>query len=233
MHILMVESALELVPKRLWSHPTVASYAKRIGKDASWTILDGNYHHSAMRRLEDSEKRGRPDIVHMSLLVAQGSILNREGLLRTYVHTVNDELIEVDPTTRLPRNQERFKGVMAKVLSGAQVKEDGEGKELLKLTKGMTVKKILARLAPDKVYVLDDGKEVTTLSKVLKEDGLPLEPGKKRDIVLIVGGFPHGDFSTDMSGFADRTFSVYKDTLELWTVLGVVIHDVERALGLH
>ncbi len=60
-----------------------------------FNILDRSYHHAAMKDIADSEKRGRPDIAHLCLLEALGSPLNKEGLLRTYVHTYNDYVISV------------------------------------------------------------------------------------------------------------------------------------------
>ena len=235
-HLVMVESALELVPDEIRGHPAVKNQARRSGKRPTEEVLDGTFHHSAMRKLTDGETRGRPDIVHLTLLVAQGSILNREGHLRTYVHTLHDELIEVEPSTRLPRNLERFKGLISQLLSkgGLKGRTDGEnGPELLRLTRAMPIDKILEKIAPDKVYALEEGKEVSTLNKVMKEDGLGPKDLVSSNIVMIVGAFPHGGFKTDLSKVADRVFSIYSETLELWTVTANILMDAERALGLH
>ena len=234
-HLILAESALELVPDEIRGHPAVKNQAHRSGKRATEDILDGTFHHSAMKRLPDMEKRGRPDIIHMSLLIVQGSILNREGHLRTYIHTVNDELIEVDPKTRLPRNLERFKGLISKLFLEGELKgrTEEEGAELLKLTRKMDLEKVLQKIEADKVYALDDRKKVSTFTKVLKDDGLGLKELKDTKIAIIVGAFPHGEFKTDLSKFADKVFSIYGDTLELWTVLANILMDAERALGLY
>jgi len=234
-HLILIESALELVPPEIRGHPAVKNQAQRSGKRAIEDILDGTFHHTAMKRLPNSEQRGRPDIIHLSLLVAQGSILNREGHLRTYIHTINDELIEVDPKTRLPRNLERFKGLISKLFLEGELKgrTEEEGAELLKLTKGMKLEKILEKIAPDKVYALDDREKVTTFSKVLKDDGFGPKDLKKANIAIIVGAFPHGEFKSDILKCADRVFSIYGGTLELWTVITNILMDGERALGLH
>jgi rRNA small subunit pseudouridine methyltransferase Nep1 len=234
-HLILAESALELVPDEIRGHPAVRNQAQRSGKRATEDILDGTFHHSAMKHLPNSEQRGRPDIIHMSLLVAQGSILNREGHLRTYIHTNNNELIEVDPKTRLPRNLERFKGLISKLLIEGELngRTEEEGTELLKLTKKMALEKVLEKIAPDKIYALDDRKDVSTFAKVLKVDGFGPKDLKKANIAIIVGAFPHGEFKVDLSKYADKVFSIYGDTLELWTVIANILNDGERALGLH
>jgi rRNA small subunit pseudouridine methyltransferase Nep1 len=79
-----------------------------------------------MKKLEESEKRGRLDIVHFALLEALGSPLNREGLLQTYVHTINDYVITVNPETRLPRNYNRFVGLMEQLFESYRVPPTGQ-----------------------------------------------------------------------------------------------------------
>jgi rRNA small subunit pseudouridine methyltransferase Nep1 len=234
-HLILAESALELVPDEIRGHPAVRNQANRSGKKATEDILDGTFHHSAMKHIPNSEQRGRPDIIHLSILVAQGSILNREGHLRTYIHTINDELIEVDPKTRLPRNLERFKGLISKLFLEGELagRTEEEGTELLKLTKKMTLEKVLEKIAPDKVYALDDRKDVSTFAKILKDDGFDPTDLKKKNIAIIVGAFAHGEFKANLSKCADTVFSIYPETLELWTVIANILNDGERALGLH
>lgn len=43
----------------------------------------------------------RPDIAHRCLLSLQDSPLNKAGLLRVYVHTMDNVLIEIDPSCRV------------------------------------------------------------------------------------------------------------------------------------
>jgi len=40
------------------------------------------------------------------------SPLNRAGLLQVYIHTAKNVLIEVNPSTRIPRTFDRFCGLM-------------------------------------------------------------------------------------------------------------------------
>ena len=124
--LLFVESALETVPQPLWNHPSVTKRAKTLNKKPSETLLDRTYHHRAMIRLKNNYRRGRPDILHFALLEALGSPLNKEGLLRVYVHTVDDHIISVDPKVRLPRNYDRFVGLIEQLLREDKVPVVGQ-----------------------------------------------------------------------------------------------------------
>ena len=102
LNLVFVETALELVPAEILGHPSVRRNAKRRGKRPEETLLDRSLHHYAMTGLPGQEKRGRPDILHFCLLEAMGSPLNRAGGLRVWVSTHRGQLIEIDPSTRLP-----------------------------------------------------------------------------------------------------------------------------------
>ena len=107
--LILAESAVELVPNEIAGHPAIAKLAKRKKKEPRQLVLDQSYHHAAIVRLGKSGVgRGRPDIVHFSLLVALGSPLNSDGQLNCFVHTRDDHVIALDPRTRLPRNTDRF-----------------------------------------------------------------------------------------------------------------------------
>ncbi|MHA1835608.1 MAG: 16S rRNA methyltransferase, partial [Candidatus Odinarchaeia archaeon] len=95
-YLIYAETALELIPKELVKNPKIKSYAKRRGKPASKIILDASRFHYLMKKLSGFNKRGRPDIIHFSLLYALGSELNKNNQLKIYVHTLNDEVIDVN-----------------------------------------------------------------------------------------------------------------------------------------
>ena len=51
----------------------------------------------------------RPDILHRCLLAILDSPLNKAGLLKVYIHTIDNVLIEVDPSIRVSsRSASRF-----------------------------------------------------------------------------------------------------------------------------
>ncbi|MEM4548526.1 MAG: hypothetical protein QXP94_07425, partial [Thermofilaceae archaeon] len=121
LHLLLAEAGLELVPAEIWGHPTVAASARKRGKEPGEILLDVSLHYAAMKSLKDRMKRGRPDIAHFCMLLALGSLLNRAGMLELYVHTYDGRMIGVSPHVRLPRNYNRFVGLVEQLLKEGRV----------------------------------------------------------------------------------------------------------------
>jgi len=217
LHIVIADAELELVPEKIAEHPAVLSYARRRGRKPGEVLLDATYHHSAMKELEEGDRRGRPDIVHFCLINALESILNKEGRLRVYVHTRNDEVIYVKPETRIPRNYNRFVGLMESLFRKGAVPPD---LSLLRL-ESKSLEELIAEINPDAIFVMhergesrrpaDFGRELTGYTNPL----------------VIIGGFPHGDFRSRVEG---RRISLYKKPLMAWTVLNEVVVSYENAL---
>ncbi|NJE48856.1 16S rRNA methyltransferase [Thermococcus sp. 9N3] len=218
LHLVIADSELELVPKSIVEHPAVVNYARRRGKKPEEVILDSSYHHAALRKLEDGERRGRPDIVHICLLNALESIANKEGKLRVYVHTRNDEVIYIKPETRLPRNYNRFLGLMESLFKNGVVPKD---LALLRIEK-KTLGELVEEIGPDGVFVMHEEGELMKprdFGKVLAGLENPL---------VIVGGFPHGDFRSRVEG---KKVSLYREPLMAWTIVNEVLVNFEAFLN--
>jgi rRNA small subunit pseudouridine methyltransferase Nep1 len=221
--LVLAEAAIETVPEPLWSHPAVRRHSKRQRKPPNQLLMDRSLHHSAMRRLDDNLKRGRPDITHFALLEALGSPLNKERLLQTYVHTNKDYVITVNPSTRLPRNYSRFIGLMEQLFQQQKVPTTGE--TLLRL-EHKTLQQLLAETKAD--YVLAFSREGKP--RTIQDAVSGLEP--KQRPAVIVGGFPHGHFSEATTKLADEVVCVDSEMLEAWTVASRAIYEYERAVSL-
>ena len=221
--LVLAEAALETVPEDLWSHPAVRRHSKRQRKPPKQLLLDRSLHHSAMRRLDDNLKRGRPDITHFALLEALGSPLNKEGLLKVYVHTNKDYAITVNPSTRLPRNYNRFIGLMEQLFHLGKVPSEGEA--LLKL-EHKTLQQLLTETEADYILAFSRKGKQKTL-----HDAISNLKAKRRPAV-IVGGFPHSHFSETTVQLADEVVCVDSEMLEAWTMTSRVIYEYERSLSL-
>ncbi len=167
--LVFVESSLETVPKEIARHPAILSDARRRKKKPYEIILDDSKHHTAMKDLERREKRGRPDIVHQCLLLALDSPVDFD----LYVHTVNDVILWINRRTRLPRNYNRFVGLMEDLFRKKEIKADGE--VLLKITD----------------FKLEDVLEGEVF--VMSEKGIRRDV-RFKDCTVCIGAFPHGDF---------------------------------------
>ena len=100
--LIIAESALERIPAAITGHPSVTSTAKKFGKYPGRMMLDKSWHFGAMLSLNNKERRGRPDIVHLCMLAACGTPLYMKDLLRVYVHTITDKVIEIGQGVRIP-----------------------------------------------------------------------------------------------------------------------------------
>jgi rRNA small subunit pseudouridine methyltransferase Nep1 len=214
LHLVIAEAELEPVPKSIRNHPAVVRYAKKRGKKPGEVLLESTYHHAALRKLPDGDRRGRPDIVHICLLNALESIANREGLLRVYVHTRNDEVIHIKPETRLPRNYNRFLGLMESLFKDRIVPRD---LGLLRMEK-MGLMELIDGINPDGIFVMHEEGALTK----------PIDFGRRlaslRNPTVIVGGFPHGDFTNRVRG---ERISLYRKPLMAWTVINEVLSGFE------
>ncbi len=171
---IFLEASLETIPREIQRHPAVKSDAIRRGKKPEKILLDDSKHHFAMRGLEFREKRGRPDIIHQCLLLLLDSPLKD---FEIYVHTINGEIIYVNRETRLPRNYNRFVGLMEKLFDERVIEADG--KILLEILDA----KLSDVVGERRAVLLRERGEKKGFGEVLAED-----------VAICIGAFPHGDF---------------------------------------
>ncbi|MFB0522870.1 MAG: 16S rRNA methyltransferase [Candidatus Bathyarchaeia archaeon] len=223
--LIIAESALETIPENLWTHPAVTKWAKAHRKHPQYVLLDRSYHHAAMKKLGQNEKRGRPDIVHFALLEALGSPLNREGLLTVYVHASNDHVIWVNPEARLPRNYSRFVSLIEQLFEFGKVPPNAAGRPLLTLKK-QTLPELIKEIKPSYVLAL------TTIGKPHTLEASISNLAQKNNPAVLVGGFPKGHFSNATLNLAHEILCMDHEMLETWTVVSRVTYEFERALSL-
>ncbi len=224
LHLIIAESSLETVPDEIANHPIIRKDAKRRGKDPHKILLDRSRHHEAMKFLKDSHKRGRPDIVYLTLQVTQYTPLNEVGMLRTYVHTLNDYVIFIDPRTRVPHNYYNFVGLFEQLFEIGRVPPQGE--PLIWLRKS-SLRDLLNDIKPDITILLDDVKgELSTFRDLVNE------LAKYEDPCIIVGGFPHGSFSEDTYKIADKIIRLGKFTYTTLVIVSKILTYLENVLGI-
>ena len=223
LYMVLIESSLELVPKEIWGHPAVLKSARRRGKRPGDILLDKSIHYHAMKDLKYSEKRGRPDIVHASLLNALSSPLNLEGKLRIYIHTIGDYTVFVRPDTRIPRNYMRFVGLLEQLFITGKVPPDSD-KPLL-LIKDMSLEELLSTIGKKLILLSETGELVSpdyVVEEIVSSNG-----------IIGIGGFPHGDFSKRIYRLADKVYSIYPKSLDTWIVVSRIIEAYERRINLY
>ena len=222
--ILLASASIEPFPEELLKDIEVRNYFSKKKKSPSDVMLDVNYHNQLVKDLKDIEKRGRPDIVHFTLLSCFGSILARENRLNVIIHTYNDQVIYLNPEIRLPKNIDRFNGLFLQLFKDKKVPPDNE--TLMTLTES-SLSSLMEDLRQKHDLVLEfsvQGEQLnpTEYSRLIFDAKNPL---------LIFGAFPHGEISNLPSEFVDKTLGIYEEGLDLFAVISQILasqHMIEE-----
>lgn len=220
--LILADAALELVPRDIIDHPSILKTARRRGKKPTEILLDVSLHYHAMKKLRDRHKRGRPDIVHVALLEALSSPLNIEGKLEVIIHTVSDYVIYIDPSTRIPRNYNRFVGLMEQLLIHGKVPPNTDKPLMTAVT--MSFKGLMTELGVKNIILLSEEGEIVGTEDICEyaiNEGTP----------IVIGAFPHGDFSDEVKSYAKYLFSIYHKPLDAWVVVSRILAACEKKLN--
>ena len=215
--LVLADTELERVPVELQRHPSVRASARKRGRSPASILLESSLHHPALRKFPEGERRGRPDIAHIVLVVALDSILNLEGGLRIFVHTRNDEAIQFAPETRIPKNYTRFVGLMEDLFEKGEVPEENP---LIRMDREVTLAQLLAKLGGEPWAFAEGG------------DPLDLRVGFPRheeNLIAVIGGFPHGEFRSPVSTLCKRVVSIHPKPLKAWTTAAEVLVAYRQA----
>ncbi len=216
LHLVIAEAALELVPQPLWRDPSVRSDEKRRGLEPGRILLDRSVHHSAMLKLKDGYRRGRPDLVHLTLLSATSTPLHQEGKARVYIHTIDDVVLEFGEGARPPKSYARFRNLMEKLL--VERPESG-----LVSVRASTLPKLLKGIGTD------DSTGLSVQGAPVRLESLADALVKLKNPAVVVGGFPKGHFlPSDLRAF-DSLARIHENSLDAHVVTARVIYEVEEA----
>ncbi|MCE4625071.1 MAG: 16S rRNA methyltransferase [Desulfurococcales archaeon] len=217
LRFLLVEASLELAPRHLWGHPEIVATARRYGLSPGDVLLDKSLHYDALKSLPYKWKRGRPDILHITLLNILDSPLAEDGRVEVLFHTIEGRVFAVDPATRLPKHYDRFKGLMAQLLKTGRVPP--EGRPLI-----WELKRPLESVIDYAVLLEEDGRDMS----VVDVARLSLKEGAW----LVIGVFPRGRVSKRIRGLAGEVVKIYGGRpMKAWTVASRIVCAGEYLLG--
>lgn len=215
--ILLAEAAIEPLPSELLKLRDVRKYLQKTMKSPEDIILDTSYHSNFMKNLPDSSKRGRPDIVHFALLSAFGSVLGKQQCINVIIHTYNDEIITIDPSIRLPRNIERFKGLLVQLFKDKQVPPHSDA-PLMRLEK-KTLPKLLKNIRKHHDLIV----EFSVTGDCLNPEQYCKIINSAKHPLLIFGAFPHGHIKTLPRDLVDRKIAIFEEGMDLFAVISHVL----------
>ena len=219
--IIIADAEIEFVPKELFNEPDSISYARRRSKDISKVLLDSNYMHTAIDKYYpgESKRRGRPEIIHVALLVAMESILNQSNRMRLYIHTRENFVIEVDWKTRIPRSYNRFIGLIESLLENIEKNLNDES--LLKIWK-LDLNECITKFSSGKIIILSPRGKYSSVRTIFENES---------DYTIIIGGFAEGDYRSEIHHNIER-ISIFSQELSVWTVISEIVCSYESKIGL-
>jgi rRNA small subunit pseudouridine methyltransferase Nep1 len=215
LNLVLAEAALELVPSEVRNDPSVASDARRRGVESSRILLDRSFHHRAMLRLKEGLKRGRPDLVHVTLLSITGTPLYMDGGVKVYIHTYGNEVLELQEKTRVPKSYFRFRGLVEQALTE-------KPKTGLLRVRESSFERLVKEIGSDSVIGL------STQGRKTSMDELSAMIGAARKPCVVLGGFAQGHFSPKALEVMDELVRIHDKPLEAHVVAARVVYEVER-----
>ncbi|MDB9722139.1 ribosome biogenesis protein [Nitrosopumilus sp.] len=217
--LIISESALELVPYELEDHPSVISHARKLGKHSSEILLDNSWHFAAMKGIKNEIKRGRPDIVHFSILEATTIPLYLENKLNLFVHTIDDKVIRFGKNVHLPKSYHRFQGVMEKLY---QEKKIIANNEILLEIKEQTFSELLGEIKPSKIVGFSTEGELSSYEKIAAQIS--------DNSCIVLGGFQKGHFSDSVQNKITDLYSVGNESFEGHVVTSRILYEYEKTI---
>ena len=224
--VILFESALELIPESVRNHSLVRKeWRTNTRKKNRGILLDRAIHNPLMGSLNDSEKRGRPDIVYYSLLNLLYSPIVKKNLVKVIIHTYTDHCIIIPSFWRIPVNYNRFVGLMSQLLLKKRIPVEGE--PILTVFKSKLTE-ILQKYGKNQIFMLESPNNTSV--PIRRLDDLNIN-----DSVFLIGGFQAGEPSIILQGELSKKdnfkqISLYPEVKPAWVITSKLIHLIEDQL---
>ena len=217
--LIISESSLELIPLELEDHPSVVSHARKLGKYPSDILLDNSWHFAAMKGIKNEIKRGRPDLVHFSILEATTIPLYLQNKLNLFVHTVDDKVIHFGKNVHLPKSYHRFEGVIEKLY---QEKKIMAKNELLLEIKKQTFSELIDEINPSKIFGFSTEGQLSSYEKIAAQIS--------DNSCIIIGGFQKGHFSDSIQNKITDLYSIGNESFESHVITSRILYEYEKTI---
>jgi len=189
----------------------------KAGKEFS--LLNIDEHKGILARAGREFSSARPDITHQCLLMLFDSPLNRAGLLQVFIRTSQNVLIEINPSTRIPRTYKRFAGLMVQLLHKYSITAAESSTKLLKVIKNP----ITDHLPPGcKKLLMSYSAEAPVKPSELVPEG-------EDPIVIVVGAIAKGAIETD---YTEKNLSISNYPLSAALTCTKICDAFEQAWGI-
>ncbi|MFB5622994.1 MAG: ribosome biogenesis protein [Nitrosarchaeum sp.] len=217
--LILAESALELVPFELQDHPSVLSHAQKLGKDSSEILLDNSWHFAAMKGMNNEIKRGRPDLVHFSILEATTIPLYLQNKIKIYVHTIDDKVIYIGENVHIPKSYHRFAGLIEKLFLEKTIQSNNN---ILLEIKEKSFPELINEIKPSKIIGFSTKGKLSSFEKISHEIS--------NNTCIVIGGFQKGHFSESTTSEINHLFSIDTLSYEAHVVIARMLYEYEKTV---
>lgn len=217
--LILAESALELIPLDLQDHPSVLSHAQKLGKPSSEILLDNSWHFAAMKGINNEIKRGRPDLVHFSILEATAIPLYLQNKIKIYIHTVDDNVIYIGENVHIPKSYHRFEGLIEKLFLEKTIQSDTD--VLLEIKK-KSFTELINEIKPSKIIGFSTKGKLSSFEKISSQIS--------NNSCIVIGGFQKGHFSESINSKVNHLFSVGSLSYEAHVVVARILYEYEKTV---
>ena len=217
--LVLAESALELVPLELQDHPSVLSHAQKLGKNPSEILLDNSWHFAAMKGINNEIKRGRPDLIHFSILEATTIPLYLQNKIKIYIHTINDKVIYIGENVHIPKSYHRFEGLIEKLFLEKTIRSDDC---ILLEIKEKSFSELINEIKPSKIIGFSTKGKISSFEKISSQIS--------DNTCIVIGGFQKGHFSESTKNKINHLFSVDNLSYEAHVVIARILYEYEKTI---
>jgi len=172
-----------------------------------------------MKGLDNEIKRGRPDIIHLTLLSLCTTPVFYKNKIKIFIHTVNDEVISINNNTRLPKSYHRFQGLMEKLFLTKKIESEDE---ILMEMKNSSLSQLVSKIKPTQIIGLTTQGQKTSLDKLVEQI--------EENSCIILGGFQKGHFNNETDKIIDKSFSINDSSLEAHLVASRLAYEYEKTI---
>ena len=169
--------------------------------------------------LDNEIKRGRPDIIHLTLLSLCTSPAFYENKIKIFVHTVNEEVIHFNNDIRLPKSYHRFQGLIEKLFLTHKIETYNE---ILMELRSSSLSELMSEIKPTKIIGLTTTGKKSTLEKLIQQ--IP------DNSCILIGGFQKGHFNQDTKKTINESFSINDSSLESHLVASRLVYEYEKTI---
>jgi len=217
--LVLAESALELVPLEIQNHPSVLSHAQKLGKNSSEILLDNSWHFAAMKGMHNEIKRGRPDLIHFSILEATTIPLYFQNKIKIYIHTIDNKVLYIGKNVHIPKSYHRFEGLIEKLFQEKIIKSDTE--PLLEI-KEKSFSELIDEINPSKIIGFSTQGKLSSFEKISSEIS--------KNSCIVIGGFQKGHFSESVQNKINHLFSIDTLSYEAHVVVARMLYEYEKTI---